>query len=121
MGEHLSRLGMNLKRGDIVLVHLDPVVGSEQGKTRPAIVIQNDIGNKFANTTIIAPVTSSLPKKDYPTDVLIAMMKGLPQDSVALLSQIRVIDKSRIRKVLGSVDLATMSQIDVALRVSLHL
>ncbi len=113
-------MGVSLQRGDIVLVNLDPVIGSEQGKTRPAVIIQNNTGNKFANTTIVAPLTTTLPKKEYPTDVFIPRKRGVENDSVALLSQIRTVDKQRITKVLGTVDLAAMTQIGDAIRVSLH-
>ena len=60
---------MQIKRGDVILVNLDPVVGSEQGKTRPALIVQNDIGNEYSPTTIVAPITSKIFSKQFPTNV----------------------------------------------------
>ena len=86
----------NLKRGDILLVNFDPIRGSEQGLVRPAIVIQNDILNKFSPLTIVAPVTSKIYEKEYPTNVFIKKEgSNLQKDSTILLNQIRTISDHR--------------------------
>lgn len=96
-----------VKRGDIVLVSLDPTIGSEQAKTRPAIIIQHDELNTYSNTTIIVPITSKI-KKDYPMHVPI-------ETGTIKVEQIRCIDKQRIKKVLGSVAPKTLNEIKTAL------
>ncbi|MFC1768212.1 type II toxin-antitoxin system PemK/MazF family toxin [Nanoarchaeota archaeon] len=111
-----------MKRGDIVLVNLDPVKGSEQGKTRPAVIIQNDVGNKFGSTTIIAPITSKLFLKEYPINVHLSVSEsGLDKESTMLMNQVRTIDKSRIIKKISSLDNLIMEKVNLALKVSLAL
>jgi len=111
-----------IKRGEIVLANLEPIVGSEQGKIRPALIVQNDVGNEFSPVTIIAPVTSKVYGKEYPTDVRISSKEsGLPLDSTVLLSHIRAVDKSRIIKKLGVLDRNVMWKVDLALKKSLDL
>lgn len=113
---------IRIKRGDIVLVNLDPVVGSEQGKTRPAVVIQNDIGNEYSPTTIIAPITSKVFTKEFPTNItLLKKESGLSLDSTILLNQIRTIDKSRITKKISSLDTNLINKINMAIKISLDL
>ena len=113
---------MILKRGDIVLVNLDPVVGSEQGKVRPALVVQNNIGNQYSPTTIVAPITSKVFSKEFPTNVQLSPMdSGLEKDSTVLLNQIRTIDKSRIVKILGRLDIYLMNKVNLAIKASLEL
>lgn len=111
-----------LKRGDIVLANLEPAVGSEQGNIRPVLIIQNNISNQYSPTTIIAPITSKLYEKEFPTNVFVSKRdSGLDKDSTILLNQIRTIDKSRIRKIIGFFDNGIMKSVDVAIRVSLGL
>jgi len=111
---------MNIKRGDIVVVNLNPVIGHEQGKTRPALIIQNDIGNKYSPTTIIAPVTSKSFGKEFPTNVQVpAEDSGLNHDSTILLNQIKTIDKSRIIKRVGKLNSSLMKKVDLAIKISL--
>ena len=111
-----------IKRGDIVLARLDPVIGSEQGKTRPVIVIQNDVGNEFSNTTIVAPITSRPFFNKIPTNVEIDKTNSpLNEKSTILLNQIRTIDKSRILKNYGRVSIKKMKEVDEAIMVSLGL
>ena len=113
---------MDIKRGDIVLVNLDPVKGSEQGKIRPALIIQNDIGNEYSPTTIVAPITSTIFSKEFPTNVFLPTKdSNLDKDSTILLNQIRTIDKSRIVKKLSKATVAVMSKVDLAIKVSLGL
>ena len=86
-----------IKRGDIYYADLSPVVGSEQGGTRPVIVLQNNTGNRFYPTIIVAPFTSNKGKKMLPTHLLMKSEEtGLPKDSIVLLEQVRSIDKSRM-------------------------
>jgi|SRR3989338_7916602 len=111
-----------LRRGDIVLANLEPIKGHEQGRLRPCIIIQNDLGNKFSPTTIISPLTSNVLEKEYPTDVFVDKESAkLKKDSVVLLNQIRTIDKSRIIKKISSLDREIMRKVDLALKISLDL
>ena len=113
---------MEISRGEIVLANLDPVKGSKQGKTRPVLVIQNDTGNKYSPTTIIAPLTSSY-SKIYPTDVEVKKEENdVEKDSKVMLNQIATIDKeSRIKKKLGHINPSKMKEIDNAIKISLGL
>lgn len=111
---------MEIKRGDIVLVDLDPVIGSEQGETRPALVIQNDVGNKYGPTTIVAPITTKVFSKEYPTNVEISAEESkLGKDSTILLNQIRTIDKKRMIKKYSNLSENIMRRVDRAIKVSL--
>lgn len=113
---------MEIRRGDIVLVRLDPVVGSEQGKTRPGVIIQNDDGNKFSPTTIVAPVTSKVFSKEYPTNVFLPVGSfGLSESSTVLLNQVRTVDKVRIIKRIGILNDSFMKKVDFAVKISLGL
>tara|TARA_Y100000310_G_scaffold137707_1_gene136672 strand:+ start:430 stop:777 length:348 start_codon:yes stop_codon:yes gene_type:complete len=113
---------IEIKRGEIVLVNLEPVEGSEQGGIRPCLIIQNDNGNKYSPLTIIAPITSKPFKKEFPTNVSIPKeISKLDKDSTILLNQIKTIDKSRIIKMISSLDNFTMNKVDKALKVSLSL
>ncbi len=113
---------MEIKRGDILLVNLEPVVGAEQGKIRPVVVIQNDFGNKTSPTTIITPITSKRYIKEFPTNVEITKEEsGLKTDSTILLNQIRTIDKKRIIKKLCSLNGEIMRKVNLAIKISLSL
>lgn len=113
---------MEIKRGDVLLVNFEPVKGSEQGRIRPAIVIQNNILNKFSPLTIVAPVTSKVYDKEYPTNVFIKKEESaLDNDSTVLLNQIRTIDKRRIIRKLGSLDVFLMNKVDLAIKICLSL
>ena len=109
-------------RGDIFWADLDPVRGSEQGKTRPVLVVQNDVGNTRSPVTIVACITSNMDRKAYPTNVCISAKEtGIQSDSVILLNQIRTIDKTRLRQKAGHVPEYKMLEVDEALRISLGL
>lgn len=115
-------INMEIKRGDIIYADLSPVVGSEQGGIRPVLVIQNNIGNKFSTTIIIAAITAKIDKAKLPTHVEIkAADYGLAKDSVVLLEQIRTIDKERIKEKIGHFDDLMMEKVENALRISLNL
>jgi len=110
-----------IKRGDIYYAELDPVIGSEQGNCRPVLIVQNDVGNKYSPTVIIAPITAKMNKKPIPTHVPLLSVTGLEKDSLALTEQIRAIDRSRLSNYIGSVNSSVMAQIDKALSVSVGL
>lgn len=110
------------KRGDVYVVGLDPTEGVEIAKTRPAVVIQNDVGNRFSDLTIVAPITSQYDAELYPTEVLVrAPEGGLRSDSVVLLNQIRAVDKRRLTRRLGTLRRSTMTLVDEALAISVGL
>ena len=113
---------MIVKRGDIYYADLSPVIGSEQGGVRPILVIQNDVGNKYSPTIIVAAITSQINKARLPTHIEItAPDYGLPKDSVVLLEQIRTIDKKRLREKIGKFDEDMMRRVDEDLRISIGL
>ena len=111
---------VEIKRGELYYADLSPVVGSEQGGLRPVLVVQNDIGNKYSPTVIVAAITSRLSKAKLPTHIFLsAYTYGLEKDSVILLEQIRTLDKSRLRHKIGDLGESEMKQVDKALLVSL--
>ncbi|MBE6903522.1 MAG: type II toxin-antitoxin system PemK/MazF family toxin [Ruminococcaceae bacterium] len=113
---------MTVKRGDIFYADLSPVVGSEQGGLRPVLVIQNDVGNKYSPTVIVAAITSQINKAKMPTHIEINAKKyGIAKDSVILLEQIRTVDKKRLREKIGFLDSNAMLFVDNALYVSFGL
>lgn len=110
-----------VRRGDVVIVRLDPAEGHEMQKTRPAVVIQNDVGNANSSTTIVAPATGT--HRGYPFEVFVAA-DGSPfsKDSSVRLDQIRVVSiDQRIHSVAGRLAAETMAEIDDALKLSLGL
>lgn len=112
----------NIKRGDIYYADLGKGEGSEQGGVRPVLVLQNNIGNKFSPTVIVASITSSNSKTNIPTHVrLNSLMCDLPKDSIVLLEQIRTIDKKRLKDKIGKLDYNTMNYIDKSSKISLGL
>ncbi|MBS4202306.1 type II toxin-antitoxin system endoribonuclease NdoA [Bacillus sp. FJAT-49732] len=113
---------MVVKRGDVYFADLSPVVGSEQGGVRPVLVIQNDIGNRFSPTVIVAAITAQIQKAKLPTHVEIDAKKyGFERDSVLLLEQIRTIDKQRLTDKITHLDEEMMDKVDEALQISLGL
>ena len=111
-----------IKRGDIFYADLSPVIGSEQGGIRPVLVVQNDIGNKYSPTVIIAAITSQINKAKLPTHIEISAQDyGLQKDSVILLEQIRTIDKRRLKEKIGHLDDERMEKINEALSISFGL
>ena len=107
-----------VKRGDIVLVNLEPTLGSEQGKTRPAIIIQHDALNKYSNTTIIVPISSTIYEKEYPMHVPIEN-SGLKNKGTIKTEHIRAIDKKRITKKIGTAKPETIKKIGQAIQQAL--
>lgn len=112
---------VEIRRGDVVIVRLDPAEGQEMQKTRPAVVVQNDIGNENSSTTIVAPATGTY--RGYPFEVLVdASESPFETDSSVRLDQIRVVSiESSIHSVVGSLDDQTMADVDDALELSLGL
>jgi mRNA interferase MazF len=111
------------RRGEIYLVALDPTVGHEIKKTRPALVIQNDITNEYSGTTIVAPITSTVRLPLSPTHMLIVKgaPSGLDMTSVALCEQMRVADRTRLIKAIGYLDPKLIPQLDEAIAITLGL
>ena len=110
------------RRGDIYLANLNPFVGSEQGGTRPVVVLQNNTGNFYCPTVIVAPITSRSDKRlDLPVHYFVKSTRGLNGSAVVLLEQIKTIDKCRIRKYLGKMSQAQIDEISEKLKISLGL
>lgn len=108
------------KRGDIIIVNFDPVIGSEQGGIRPALVIQNDIGNKYSHTIIVAAISTAI-KPELPTHISLEDIDFLDLSSTLLLEQIRTIDLSRVFKYIGRLTSDRMLLVDYALSISVGL
>lgn len=108
----------HVKRRDIFYADLSPVVGSEQVYVRPVLVLQNDIGNVFSPTTIVAAITSKIKKPEMPTHVVFTH-DSLYADSMVMLEQIRTIDKCRLIMHIGKLDKKTMELVDRAMIASL--
>jgi mRNA interferase MazF len=110
------------RRGDVYLVNFDPTVGAEIKKTRPALIVQNDIANRYSPITIVAAITSQFEEPLYPTEVFLPTGEGgMRVESVVLLNQIRSVDKRRLVKPLGSLRPPTLRKVDRALGISLGL
>lgn len=113
---------MEVKRGDVFYADLSPVVGSEQGGFRPVLIVQNDIGNKYSPTVIIAAITSKISKAKLPTHVeLNSENNGLDKNSVILLEQVRTIDKKRLKNKITHLNEETMKKVNESLNISLGL
>lgn len=111
-----------IKRGDIFYAELNPVIGSEQGGTRPVLVISNNMGNRHSPTVIVAAITSRVhAKAKLPTHTEVSDFEGLDKDSVVLLEQIRTIDKQRLKQYMGMMPDSIMARVDKALAISISL
>ncbi len=109
-----------IKRGELYYADLSPVKGSEQGGIRPVLIVQNDIGNKYSPTVIVAAITSQINKARIPTHIeLNANVYGLEKDSVVLLEQVRTLDKLRLKDKIGELGTIKMLEIDRAMMISL--
>jgi mRNA interferase MazF len=111
------------RRGEVYLVAFDPTVGREIKKTRPALIIQNDVGNRYSDLTIVAAITSEFSPVLYPVEVIVkpSSANGLTMLSAILLDQFRTVDTRRLIKRLGAIDPSTMRRVDEAIRISLGL
>ena len=112
---------MEVKKGDLFFANLNPVVGSEQGGVRPIVIIQNDKGNKYSPTTVVATITSRQTKKPLPTHVEIKVGNGITKKSIVMLEQIRTIDKTRLLEHIGTLEQEDVKRIDEALVISLSI
>jgi mRNA interferase MazF len=113
---------MTINRGDIFLAALDPVVGNEISKTRPVIVVSNNINNCHAGTVTVLPVTSKKLKKTYPFELFLPKGAGnLPKDSKAKADQIRTLDKARLVKHIGTLSKEQLNLLNNAIRIHLAL
>jgi len=116
--EHSRRI----RRGDIYYADLEPSRGSEQGGVRPVIIIQNDSGNRYSPTVIVAAITSRIGRPLLPTHVPIGeAVSGLHRESLVLLEQVRTIDRSRLHDYLGSLGATEMESVEKALEISFGL
>ena len=106
-----------VKKGEMYYADLSPIVGSEQGGIRPVIILQNDKGNRYSPTTIIASVTNRKKKSHLPTHIKIKIPNS-KRKSVVMLEQVRTIDKSRLLEYIGKLDNGTMQKIDNAVKIS---
>lgn len=121
MGNKSSDWPPVCRRGDIFFANLNPVIGSEQGGVRPVLIVQNDKGNRFSRTTVVAPISSSV-KKRLPTHVLLpAAAYKFKKDGVVLVEQIRTIDKRRLKNRIGKLDADDAERLAEALRASFGL
>lgn len=109
-----------IKRGDVYYADLSPVIGSEQGGVRPVVVIQNDKGNKYSKTIIIAPISKKMSKPPIPTHVVFSS-DSLNYISMILLEQIRTIDKKRLGQWICTLEEETIHKVDEALKISLSI
>ncbi len=105
-----------IRKGDMYYANLDPIKGSEQGGTRPVLVIQNNTGNFFSSTVLIAPISTKSAR--LPTHVKINHTEKIKKDSIVMLEQIRVIDKCRLNQFLGKEDCEKMKEIDNSINIS---
>jgi len=111
----------DIKRGSIHWVNLNPIEGSEIGKTRPAVIVSNDVNNQFADTVTIVPLTTST-EKIYPFEVMIRKNTGnLKEDSKAKANQIRTIDKKRIGEKIGNLPENIIDDITKAIKIHLNI
>ena len=110
------------RRGEVYLVNFDPVIGAEIRKTRPALILQNDIANRHSPLTIVSAITSQFEEPLYPTEVLLkAGEGGTSKDSVILLNQIRSVDKRRLVRRLGTLSPESIQRVHRSLQISLGL
>lgn len=110
------------KRGEIFLINFDPALGSEIKKTRPALILQNDIGNEFSPVTIVAAITSHVGERRYPTEIFLPKeLTKLSEDSIILLNQIRTIDKIRLIQRMGILPKNLLEEVRRALMISFGL
>ncbi len=107
------------RRGDIYIANLNPFKGSEQGGIRPVLVLQNNDGNLYCPTLIVAPLSSKLKKPNLPTHFLLKKGRGLMTDSIVELEQIKTIDKCRIRRYIGRITRTQMAGVEEAIQKSL--
>lgn len=116
-----GRVYLKIKLGDIFYANLDPVVGSEQDGIRPVIIMQNNVGNKYSPTVVIIPITSKIVKHSLPTHVLLKETKGLSKLSIALVEQIRTLDKKRLMNKITTISEKDLNEIKKAIKKNLNI
>ena len=110
------------RRGEIYLVHFDPTVGYEIQKTRPAVIIQNDVSNRYSPITIVAAISTRFSEPPFPREVVIEPEEsGLPKRSAVIVNQIRSVDRQRLARKLGQISGQRLRQLDEAIKISLGL
>jgi len=113
---------MVVKRGEVWLTNFDPIIDSEQRGIRPALIVSNDIGNRYGPTVIVLPLTSKVEKKRLPTHVFIdRQASGLKADSLILAEHVRSVSKVRLLRHLTTLDTEAMERVDTALKTALAL
>ena len=113
-------LEKKVNKGDIYYANMNGTVGSEQNGTRPVIVVQNDIGNKYSPTIIVVPLTSQIDlKMSQPTHYYLKAFVNIRYDSIVLTEQIRAIDKQRLKEKIGNINYKTMQEIDEKMMIAL--
>ena len=117
----MDRSERTIHRGEIYYADLNPVVGSEQGGIRPVLILQNEVGNWFSPTVIVAAMTARGGKAHLPTHVPVGTDSGLRRPSLVLAEQVRTIDKSRLLERVGMLPPEKQEQVDRALRISFAL
>ena len=116
-----NKINPKVQRGDIFYADLGKTVGSEQSGTRPVLIIQNNVGNKFSPTVIVAVLTSKVNKKPLPTRIAVDARYGLTEKSLIMFEQIMTIDRQRLRGYVGTLDSSVMEQAEKAIKISLGL
>ena len=110
------------RRGEIYLVNFDPTMGHEIQKTRPAVVIQNNISNQYSPITIVAAISSQFSDPPFPREVIVETAEtGLPKRSAVIVNQIRSVDRMRLGKKIGQLSSASMQLVNESLKISLSL
>jgi mRNA interferase MazF len=112
---------VKIERGDVLLVEFDPPVGSEIKKTRPVILVANDVANTYSRVVVVVPLASQKIDTVFPHEVLIKNTKGLSKVSKANVSQLRAVDRLRIKSKLGEISTKELSLLDAALKLHLGL
>ena len=116
-----GKVYLKIKLGDIFYANLNPTIGSEQDGIRPVLVVQNNKGNKFSPTIVIVPITSSLSKNNLPTHVLLENTTGLDRKSIALIEQIRTLDKKRLIRKITSISSIDLEKVKEAIKKNLNI
>lgn len=116
-----SKLRKRINKGDLFFADLGITRGSEQNGVRPVLVVQNNKGNQCSPTVIISPVTSKMKKEGLPTHVALGRRFGLSENSMALLEQVRAIDRFQLRGYIGTIDAETIKRVDAAIMASFGL
>jgi len=118
----MMKIPKGISRGDVFVANLDLTVGHEIKKTRPVVIVSNNVNNEYAGTVTVVPVTSQKLSKTYPFEVLLPEgMPGLNKTSKAKADQIRTLDKSRLTKKIAALDSDTLGKLDQAMRIHLGL